>query len=294
MIDSIMEPLGYVRYIHTAKTKSGIELPLSRSIIDVDGFKPLNSSKWNLVVNSGRQVLARALGGYYQTSVSPQAVPHVNRLIIGNGTKTDNLPSLADTGLVNEIQTLDGTPRGTFLIKGPYDASPEISFPAASQKYPLVSGYSGPNATITINGDEETILEDLTVNFIDDIGVTVTDQITINESDPLVFGIREVRSNNQLVLHNPYGYTGTAIEWKVGTPGTQMLVSKLLRGNDFSLAEYGGFALIHEAGLLFNNNTLFNRVVFAPNDEESGLLLQSDELSSGVEISVRIEWLVTF
>lgn len=283
---------GYIKATHICTTKSGLVLPLSRDFVANKNFRPMDFQKWNLVVNSGRQVQARTLGGYYQTASPAFAAPYLNRLIIGNGQKQDNLPALNNTGLVNEIQQLDGTISGTFLLAGPYEASPEVTFPTAAQRWPLDGGFTGPNATISINGSGETIFQDLTATFIDTIGVQLTDQVTINESEPLVFGVREVRSNTQLVLHNPYGYTGSAIEWKIGTPGTQLLVSKLLRGNDFPVADFGESVVIHEAGLLFNNNTLFNRVVYAPNDEESGLLLQSDELT-GVEISVRFEWLVT-
>lgn len=246
--------------------------------------------KWNLVVNSGRQIIAQALGGYFQDA--SQEVPKFNRIIVGEGQKSGNLPNLGDTGLVQEITKLSGAPAGTFLLAGPYDASPEISFPPQSQTFPL-SGFTGPNATISINGSGDSIFEDLTVDF-SSIGISTTDQIKINNSssNPLLFGIQEIISSTQLRIHNPTQYTGSGIQWSIGTPGTQVVVTKLLEGNNFPIAEWGGPVVITEAGILFNNNVLFNRVVFSEDNEDVGVLVQSDE-NSGMEISARLTWVIT-
>lgn len=284
----IIDPRGYFKATHICKTRGGIHVPLEFAT-DKKGIKDI--SKWNLVVNSGRSTLAKCLGGYYQTA--SEDAPYINRLILGEGEKGVNLPTLTDTGLVSEIVKSSGVASGTFLLNGPHVATPHVSFPSAAFRYPVDGSYTGTNAAIAINGDEETILTDATVDFTS-LGVLVTDQITVNTSstNPYVFGIKEVRSATQLVLHNPFGYEGTTLAWKIATPGTQMLVSRLVEGNTFTVADWGGAVVVHEAGLLFNNSTLFNRVVFNPADEETGVLLQSDELT-GVEISVRFEWLVT-
>lgn len=284
-----IDPKGYFRATHICK-RNGKIIPLREAVSDK---KIQDINRWNLVVNSGRATMAKALGGYYQTASPATITPYVDRLIIGEGEKGPNPPNLTDTGLVQEITRISGTPAGTFLLDGPHDPSPDITFPAAQERHPLGGGYTGNNATIAINASEETILTDATVDFVA-LGVQLTDQVTINNSvtNPLVFGIREVRSTTELVLHNPNGYTGINLGWKIATPGTQMLISRLVEGNTFTLADYGGAVVIHEAGLLYNNGTLFNRVVFNPTDEEVGVLLQSDE-TTGTEISVRFEWLVT-
>lgn len=248
----------------------------------------------NLVVNSGRSIIAKSLGGFYQDGTPAQVAPYINRLIVGTGSKTGNLPNLSDTGLVYEMRKLDGTVAGTFLLDGPHEITPEITFPSVVWR----GGAEPPtdwlsSGAVTINVDNETILTDATVNFLT-LGVSLTDQVTLNNNatNPAVLGIREIRSSTELVLHNPYGVTGAALQYRIGTPGTQMLVSKLVEGNNFPQAEWGSAIILKEAGLMFNNGSLFNRVVFAPSNEEAGLLLQSDE-ALGVEVSIRFEWLIT-
>lgn len=295
-------PKGVCTVTHVCKTKNGLELPLSVAMSDETkdlfrekGWKVPEKEvvKNNLVVNTGRAFLAKALGGSWENGSPSQVTPYVNRITMGTGTKSGNLPNLSDTGLVQELQKLSGTVAGTFLLEGPNEISPDIVFPPAVERFPIGGGFSGVG-TITINVAGETLLTDVTVDFINTIGVQLTDQVTIDNdpTNPLVLGVREVRSATVLVLHNPTGYTGASLAYAIATPGTQMLVSKLIEGNDFAQADYGVAVLIHEAGLLLNNGTLFNRVVYYPDDEGIGLLLQSDE-TNGVEISLRIEWLIT-
>ncbi len=297
--EASLRPKGVCTARLECKTTNGLYVPLSAAISDETyelleerGYKRPEKEirQGNLVVNAGREVLAQSLGGYWETQ--SLVTPYINRITLGDGTKSGNLPNLSDTGLVNEIQKLNGTTAGTFLLNGPNDVSPDITFPPSVQRYPG-SGFGG-SGTVTINSSGETLLSDSGVDYINTIGVQLTDQVTLNNSstNPLVLGVREVRSSTVLVLHNPSGFTGGPLQYKIGTPGTQMLVSKLIEGNQFLKADYGAAVLVHEAGLLFHNDTLFNRVVFAPNDEEVGVLLQSDE-TNGVEISVRFEWLIT-
>lgn len=283
-----LNPLGWFSIEHICKNKNGDIVPFDPSYADL---KVEDLKKWNLVVNAGRQIIARSLGGYYQ--LAAQETPYFNRIVVGEGQKAGNYPNLSDTGMVQEITKLNGTPAGTFLLEGPYDTAPEVTFPPQSTKFPLV-GFTGPNATITIDGSGDSFFEDLTVNF-NTIGISQTDQITIDNSssNPLIFGIKEIVSATKLRIHNPTLFTGGSIAWSVGTPGTQVVVSKLLEGNNFPLAEWGGAIVLSEAGILFNNNTLFNRVVFSPDNEDVGVLIQSDEGVSGIEISARLTWVIT-
>lgn len=283
---------GYFSATHICKTRSGIYIPLHEAIPRDLAGKIFDIKKKNLVVNQGRKEMAWNLGGFYQTQ--SMVAPYIHSLVLGNGNKTGNLPNLSDTGMVQEIQNLSGAPAGTFLISNASDPSPEITFP------PVVWRGGGSSTTwlsvaqtISINGDNETILTDSTVNF-NTLSVQLTDQVTLDDSttNPSVLGVREVRSATQLVLNNPYGVTDTNVRYRIGTPGTQMLLTKIIEGNDFAQATWGPSIIVKEAGLLFNNGSLFNRVVFAPDNEEQGLLIQSDE-ALGVEVSVRFEWLIT-
>ena len=290
---SFIEPQGYFSATHIFKDR-GVEISIDEALRPGQRNFVCDIRKQNLVVNGGRQSIARSLGGYWQTGDPPQVNPYINRLLLGTGEKQGNLPSLSNTGLVREMRKLDGTISGTFLLDGPWEVSPEITFPSVIWR----GGAAPPNnflssGSITINGLGETILEDLTVNFLI-LGVDLTDQVNIDNSpvNPAVLGVREVRSATQLVLHNPYGITSGAIAYRIGTPGTQVLVSKLIEGNNFLQAQWGSAIILKEAALLLSNSVMFNRVVFAPDDEEAGLLLQSDE-ALGVEVSIRFEWLIT-
>lgn len=287
------DPIGHVTVKHTFKHKSGIILPFDPSFLAIENFKPEDTDKRNLIVSSGREVLAECLGGLYQTTGID--VPYINRITLGEGAKTGNLPNLSDTGLVQEIQKLDGTVAGTFLLDGPDSGTPDVTFPSPEVRWPLSGTYTGNNGAITIDASGDTILTDATVDFIATIGVELYDQVTFNNdlTNPLVMGVREVRSATELVLHNPTGYTNGAIGYNISSPGTQVLFSKTINGNDFPKADWGAAITITEAGLLFDNSTLFNRIIFGGTDEEKGLLLQSDE-TTGVESSIEIEWLVTF
>lgn len=288
-----IEPKGYFSATHIFK-RNGIEISRDEALNSRQRALVTDIKRQNLVVNTGRQHIARSLGGYWQTADPIQVNPYINRLIVGTGNKSGNLPNLSDTGLVTELRKLDGTVSGTFALDGPWAVSPEVLFPSLVWR----GGAAPPDdwlstGSVTINGDNETILEDATVNFLT-LGVALTDQVTLDNSptNPAVLGVREVRSSTQLVLHNPYGITSGAVAYRVGTPGTQVLVSKLIEGNDFPEAEWGSAVILKEAGLLLSNGVLFNRVVFAPSEEEAGLLLQSDE-ALGVEVSIRFEWLIT-
>lgn len=290
---SVLEPSGYFSATHVFK-ENGVEISMEEALSPKQRQFVMDIKRQNLVVNSGRQHIARNLGGYWQTADPAQVSPYINRLVVGTGTKSGNLPNLSDTGLVTELKKLDGTTAGTFLLDGPWEITPEITFPSVVWR----GGAEPPNdflssGAITINGSGETILTDASVNFIT-LGVALTDQVTLDNSatNPAVLGVREVRSATTLVLHNPYGITSGSVAYRIGTPGTQVLISKLVEGNNFPQDEWGSAIILKEAALLLSNSVMFNRVVFAPADEEAGLLLQSDE-ALGVEVSIRFEWLIT-
>lgn len=250
----------------------------------------------NLVVNTGRSALAKSIGGLFQSA--DQVPPYINQISIGTGIKADNLPNLSDVSLVQELENLSGSAAGTFMLADPSEASPDITFPATVARFPTAStGWASDQATIKIDINGDTILEDTTVDFSAE-GVQKTDQVKINNSssNPFIFGIREIVSTTQLKLHNPNGYETAGvskIEYRIDSPGTQVLVSKLISGNDFPVASFGPVIIIKEAGLFMSNGSMFNRVVFAPLNEDAGVIIQSDE-TNGVELSVRFEWLITF
>jgi hypothetical protein len=276
---------------------NGKEVDFSDKYVCTSSVKSLGDViQKNLVVTSGRSALAKSIGGLYQSA--SQVPPFLNTLAIGTGVKSGNLPNLSDVALVQELQNLSGSAAGTFLLADAAEVSPDITFPASVARFPTAStGWASSNATIAIDVNGDTILEDLTVDFTAE-GVQRTDQVKINNSasNPFIFGIKEIISTTQLKLHNPNGYETpgiTQIEYRIDSPGTQVLVSKLISGNDFAVATFGPVLVIKEAALFMSNGSMFNRVVFAPLNEDAGVIIQSDT-TNGVELSVRFEWLITF
>lgn len=250
--------------------------------------------KSNLVVNSGRKKLARILGG--------AASGHfVDRLVLGDldgKSKSEYYPNLSDTGLEGHLTDLNGN------VLGPIDLDPDTErlYPEALARYPTDPQVQwGGTASVEVDGNGNTILEDTSLdsstNF-ETLGVQVFDQVTLNSNtlNPLVLGIRKIPTTDTLELHNPRQYqtpTGQEVQYRVDRPETMLLVSKLIRGNDFDSASWGPLTMVHEAGLLFNSDDLFNRVVFAPTQDNAGMLLQPDSIS-GAELSLRFEWVVVF
>jgi len=248
----------------------------------------------NLVVNTGRETLARLIGG--------DISDFINRIVLGdlgNGvSKQDAKPQLTDNELYHVLRTLNDAPQGTFLLK-PDD---HFYYPSRTGRYPsdLDVDWAPTKATVSkVNG--EYVLEDphLTGStHFNSLGVQMTDQVTLdtNTVHPLVVGVKSVKSDTEIVLHNPRGYEtpgGDEIRYSIATPGTQLLVSRIIKGNNFDVDTWGPATLVKEAGLLTNNDRLFNRVIFAPHSDDYGMLLQSDEINNK-ELSIRFEWLLTF
>lgn len=269
---SIAEALG-PKTIKWLKEK-GYSIPKNRVI------------KNNLVVNSGREKCAQLIARN-KTGVNS----YINRLTIGTGAKSGNLPNLLNTTLAETLSDLSGNSSGIFE----FDEDDEILMPSSGPKYPSSGdGWAGTQCTIAISAGVTT-LTDLSASFITTSGITTTDQVTAqsNTTTNVSFGIASVDSDTQLTLYNPYGFSGAALNYKVATPGTQVLFTKFIDGNNFPEADFGVATLITEAGLMFNDGTLFNRVVYVPNNEDVGVILQSDE-ATGVSLGARFEFLVTF
>jgi hypothetical protein len=51
--------------------------------------------------------------------------------------------------------------------------------------------------------------------------------------------------------------------------------------------------VVHEAGLLFDDGALFNRVTFQQQDNGLGLVFQPTDID-GTRIDVQLDWLITF
>lgn len=239
----------------------------------------------NLVVNSGREKIARLLS---RGKTSENA--YINRLTIGVGQKSGNLPSLLDVGLAEELTNLSGVGSGTFE----FDPDTEILLPSSGPKYPSSGGGWAPTqCTISISSGITT-LTDPSAAFVTTSSISTTDQVTVQSStiNNVSLGVMSVVSDTQLTLYNPYGFSGAALNYRISTPGTQVLFSKFVDGNNFPQSSFGVATLITEAGLLFNDGTLFNRVVYIPENEDVGIVLQSDE-ATGVAMGARFEFLVT-
>jgi hypothetical protein len=296
MSSEFIQVNGICRATHVISKNVSLYEALYDKSIKVPKNRVVNG---NLVVNTGRARLASLLAKHKTGAVYPTEKTYIDRLILGDCAvnlvvdKSNNLPDLADTGLVHELTNTANVASGKFS----FDHTPDndVLFPQAAPRHPLTTGWSATLADITYSGGKY-YLTDTSQDFSGgDIGVQLTDQITVNTATDtnVTVGVKEVVSTTQLEIHNPNGYLGISLEYRIDTPGTQVLFSKLVRGNSFPQADWGSGLLVHEAGLLFNDGLLFNRVVFKPDNDELGLVLQSDE-ANGTEISVRFEWLITF
>jgi len=287
-----INPNGHFRVCLEAM-RDGASIPISEARLAVDNLPGRRQGgrqiieKDNLVVNDGRQTIARLLGN--------QTASHLDRLIVGTGPKGNNIPNLQDSGLVQELQDSDGNLSGKFVL----DYDTEVFFPARTGRFPsdpTVEWGSADGAVEVDSTTQQSLLKDNTVNFFT-IGVQKTDQVTIdNDPDnPLVLQIRQIVDKHTLEVYNPNDYTtpsSETIQYRIDTPGTQMLISKLLQGNDFPESDFGKVTILHEAGLLFNDGTLFNRVVFVPSDEGAGLVAQPNT-NTHDELNIRFEVVIT-
>lgn len=237
----------------------------------------------NLVVQQGRSYAARLLTQGFDR--------HIAALQLGNCVKSLNPPSLLDTGVVAEIETLAGTPQATFAI----DPLTEVFVPAQARRYPInIAIPFGDAASVTISSGVTT-MTCATVDFTT-FGIQFGDQVVFNTptSVPVALSVRRVLSPTQLELHNPYGYTTAATPFRIESSGSQVLFSKLITAsNHFPAATYGPAVLVHEAAWLFNDGACWNRVLFSAQDDSQGVLIQPAD-AFGVEVGAQFELTVIF
>jgi hypothetical protein len=239
---------------------------------------PPEQTQQNLVVNAGRNQRARSLAGDSQA--------FINRVQLGDTKvggvvqKTSFPPDLSDVALVNEIRTLAGLPGATFSLDS-------HTFPDTVVKTEP-AGLPG-----TLTAGVVSTFEDPGADFIAD-GVNTRDQVTVFiGGEDFILGIKEVVSATELEVENKSGLSGSGLGYRVSTPGTQVLFTKLISGNNFPESTYGPLTTAHEAGLLLSDDTLFNRVTFVPTDNNVGLLLQPGTVN-GTVISIQLDWLITY
>jgi hypothetical protein len=272
---------GVVKIRHVVTDSRGNIVPwevAAESLADRGIRVPSEVIQENLVVNSGRLLLAEKLAG--------DSTAYVDRVQIGDCKvggvvqKTLYPPDLSDTSLVSEIRTLGGAPGGTFALDG-------HSFPDSVVKT-QPAGLPG-----TLTAGIISTFTDPGADFVSD-GVTDRDVVTVYiAGEDFTLGIKDVVSATELEVENPNDISGAGLAYKVTTPGTQVLFSKLISGNNFPESQFGPLTTAHEAGLLYNNGTLFNRVTFVPDDNDVGLILQPGTVD-GNTINIQLDWLITF
>jgi hypothetical protein len=278
-----LRPLGRVTARHVA-SRNGIVMPVSEALspkleseLRARGMRP-EALFNNLVVNFGRGRLARMLGGASTT--------YINRIQLGDClvsgvVRKDLYPAdLSDVALVHEIRTISGNPGATFDLD--------------STTY--------PDEIVKVNRDVGTpgvLLAGLTSTLTDSgadflaAGVTDIDTVTVYiGGESYTLGVSRVVSATQLEVENP-NQLAAAVNYTVQTPGTQVLFHKLVNGDNFPTALFGPVTVVHEAGLLFDDGALFNRVTFQQQDNGLGLVFQPTDID-GTRIDVQLDWLITF
>lgn len=291
---------GRCRATQVAHDENGREVPIeealsdeARAYLEERGYDPPRKEfdEGNLVVNTGRSKMARLTGGDVSNV-------YINRLVIGDISdspdKSKRYPQLDDAGLVRELRDDNGNLGGTFMLQ-----SSDKTYPSQADRHPTGSGSTWASTEGEVNiSSGESVFEDTNVDFTTSgIGVQTTDQIVLNTNttNPLVVGVKEIKSATELVIHNPREFetaAGDTIKYRIETPGTQLLVSKYISGDEFPSSDWGAATIAHEAGLIFNDDTFFNRVMFAPNMDTQGMIFQPQNIN-GMELGARFEWLVT-
>jgi hypothetical protein len=235
--------------------------------------------KSNLVVNMGRDTLARQLGGEGSRA-------WISRVQLGDtkvsGVVSKDLfpPDLSDNRLVHEIRTLLGAPGATFELD-------PTTYPAVVIKT-QPAGLPG-----TLTAGVTSTFTDATADFVA-AGITDKDKVTVFiGGEDFALAVRAVLSTTQLEVENPSLLSGAGLAYKVTTPGGQVLFRKRVDGNNFPESLFGPLTIAHEAGLLFNDGSLFNRVIFAPGSPTVGLAFSPRNVD-GITLSAQLDWLITF
>jgi len=279
---------GRVSIRHLASVH-GRSIPIAEALtlavrrrLEAMGIRPESLTE-NLVVNTGRAQLARMIR---RDPATNQRI-WIDRVQLGDCkvggivVKTDYPPDLSDTALVHEIRTLADLPGATFDLDS--DSSPDEVI--------KVDASVGTPAVLTAG--VTSLLTDTT--GVDFVASGVTDRDTVRVwlgGEDFILGVDAVNSASELEVANPSQLAGP-VGYTVQTPGTQSLFQKLISGNNFPEADYGPVTVVHEAGLLFTNDVLFNRVVFQAQDNDLGLVLQPQDID-GTQIDVQLDWLITF
>jgi len=233
----------------------------------------------NLVVNVGRMKLAYLLRG--ATSAYVNRVQLGDCQVSGVVRKTDFPPDLSDVHLVHEIANIAGVPAATFDLDS--DSTPD-----EVTKWDASVGTPG----LLTAGSTSLLTDETGVDFVAE-GVDVKDTVTVLlGGEDFTLGVVEVQSATALVVANPSQLAG-AVGYRVQTPGTEALFRKLISGDNFPAANFGPVTIVHEAGLLFNDDALFNRITFQQSDNALGLVLQPTDID-GTRIDVQLDWLITF
>jgi hypothetical protein len=231
----------------------------------------------NLIVNVGRGRLARLLGGASQSSINRIQLGDV---LVSGLVRKDLYPAdLSDVSLVHEIRNLSGNPGATFDLD--------------STTYPdEIVKVNSLGITGTLVAGAVSLLTDVGQDFVA-AGVSDSDTVTVVISgESYTLGVRNVVNGTQLELDNP-AQLAAAVAYTVQTPGTQVLFSKLVNGDNFPVGEFGPVTIVHEAGLLFSDGALFNRTTFQQQDNSLGIIFQPTDID-GTRIDVQFDWLITF
>jgi len=235
--------------------------------------------KKNLVVNVGKNTLARQLAG-------DGARKFINRIQLGDAkvggvvSKDTYPPDLSDNALVHEVRTLLGAPGATFELDS-------YTLPS------IVTKVSPAGLPGTLAGGPLSTLTDGTADFIA-AGVDDKDTVTVFiGGEDYTLGILSVISATQLEVENPNQLAAAGIAYNVTTPGGQVLFSKFVSGNNFPAAQFGPLTVVHEAGLLYSDGSLFNRIIFVPGDPDVGLVFQPQDID-GITLGVQFNWLIGF
>lgn len=276
--DSIV-PSGRLKVTHVATRHgqriSAHETSAARALIEA-GID-LDKVFKNLIVNTGRGRLARLLGGASQSSIDRVQLGDV---LVSALVRKDLYPAdLSDVSLVHEIRNLAGNPGATFDLD--------------STTYPdEVVKVTSPGITGTLVAGAVSLLTDVGQDFVA-AGVSDSDTVTlIISGEDYTLGVRNVVNSTQLELDNP-AQLAAAVAYTVQTPGTQVLFSKLVNGDNFPVGEFGPVTIVHEAGLLFDDGALFNRITFQQQDNSLGIIFQPTDID-GTRIDVQFDWLITF
>jgi hypothetical protein len=232
----------------------------------------------NLVVKTGRSGLSKLLGLPNQALVNKVQIGDCR--IGGVVKKVENPPDLSDTTLVNEIRTLGGQPGATFDVDS-------VTFPDTLTKL-APAGSPG----VLVAGATSTFT-DATADFV---AAAVDDKDTVTviiDGEDFELGIDAVVSPTQLEVRNPFQLASGAVAYTIQTPGTQVRFTKRILGDSFPEADYGNPVLAHEAGLLFSNGALFNRITIISDNNAVGLPLRPESID-GVSVDIFFEWTITF